>query len=118
MREAINNPGTMCPVRVVGSPGMVILHTCIECTTMLLGRFMDKGFVARQTFSMGVPAITETEVAPVSAMECVGGNNTHFLTGKADTTTCGRDMFDTTIVASSQLISVGSGAHVEISQLI
>ena len=78
MRDAINNPGTVFHVRVVGSSGMVISHTCIECTTSPLGRFMDKGFIARQTFSIGVLAITKTKVAPVLTMVCIGGNDTLF----------------------------------------
>ena len=118
MREAINKPGTMCPVRIVDSPGMVISHTCVECTTFPFGRFMDKGFVAWQTFAMGILAITITEVTPVSMMVCVRGNGTLLLTRRADTTICGCDMFDATIVASSQLISMGSRLHVKISQLI
>jgi hypothetical protein len=118
MREAINNLGTMCPVRVVGILGMVISHTCVECMTSPLGRFMNRGFVARQTSSMRVLAITKMEVTPVLAMACVGENDTIFVTGRADATTCGRDLFEATAVASSQLISMGSGAHVEISQLI
>jgi hypothetical protein len=118
MREAINNPGIMCPVRVVDNPGMVISHTCIECTTSPLGRFMDKGFVIRQKNSMGVPTITKTEVVPVSAMACVGGNETIFLVGRADAIICGHDMFEAMTVASLQIIYMGSGVHIEILQLI
>jgi hypothetical protein len=118
MRDAINNPGTVFHVRVVGSSGMVISHTCIECTTSPLGRFMDKGFIARQTFSIGVLAITKTKVAPVLTMVCIGGNDTLFLTGRADATICVHDMLNAKTVASSQLFSMGSGAHVEISQFI
>ena len=117
MREAIDNPGTMRPVRVIGSPGMVMLHMCVECKTSLLCRFMDRGFVAGQTFSMGVLAITKTEVAPVLAMACVSGNDIIFVMGRADATTCGHDMFEATTVVSSHLIPMESGALVEMSQL-
>jgi len=26
MSEAIDNPGTICPVRIIGRPGMLMLH--------------------------------------------------------------------------------------------
>ncbi len=68
MREAMDNLETICPVRIIGSPGVTMLHTCVEHTISPFGRLMERGSVARRMFLIGVPAITNMEVAPMSAM--------------------------------------------------
>ena len=78
IREAINNPRTMCFVRVIGSPGMSMLHTWVECMTPSRGRLMERGFVASWTLFIGVLAITNMDVAPVLAMACVVGIDNAF----------------------------------------
>ena len=30
MSDAIDNPGTICPVRIIRRPGMLISHSCVE----------------------------------------------------------------------------------------
>ena len=30
MSEAIDNPGTICPVRIIGRTGMLMSHMCVE----------------------------------------------------------------------------------------
>jgi hypothetical protein len=74
------------------------------------GRLMERGFVASQTLFIGVLAITNIDVAPVSAMACVVGIDNAFGIGRADMIACGCDMFGVTIVASSLLNLVGSRA--------
>jgi hypothetical protein len=99
IREAIDNPGTMCPVRVIGSPWMSMSHTCVGCMTPPFGRLMARGFVASQTLFIGVLAITNIDVALVSAMVCVVGIDNAFRIGRVGAITCGHDMFDVTIAA-------------------
>ena len=48
-------------------------HMCVECTIFPSGKFMFSGLDAMHTFFMGVFAITNTDVAPVSAIACVLG---------------------------------------------
>jgi hypothetical protein len=71
MREAIDRPGTMCPVRATGRLGMFILHVCVDVTVSPLGRLIVRGTTACFTFCIGMPSITKSEVAPVSAMAWV-----------------------------------------------
>ena len=71
---------------------------------------MERGFVASWTLFIGVPAITNIDVAPVLAMVCIVGIDNAFGIGRADAIPCGRNMFDVTIITSSLLISVGSKA--------
>jgi hypothetical protein len=42
-------------------------HMCVDTILFPLGRLICIGFVAMQMFLAGVPAITNTDVAPVSA---------------------------------------------------
>ena len=71
-----------------------MLHTCVECMTPPFGRLMERGFVASQTLFIGVPAITNIDVAPVLAMACVMGIDNTFGIGRADASACGRNIFD------------------------
>ena len=107
--EAIDNPGTICPVRIIGRPGMLMSHMCVEWTMSPFGRFMVSGSVAGRMFFMGVPAITKIDVAPVSAMACVSENASVLGTPcrraeamlRAEATFLFRDVFDVMTVASS-----------------
>ncbi len=36
--------GTICPVRMVGRPGITMLHLCADCTVLPSGRLMVRGF--------------------------------------------------------------------------
>jgi hypothetical protein len=68
------------------------------------GRLMERGFVASWTFFLRVLAITNIDVAPVSAMAFIVGIDNAFGRGRADVIACGRGMFDVTIVTSLLLI--------------
>ena len=58
----------MCPVRHVGSPGIFISHSCVECTFLPSGKRIVMGVNATLLLSTSTPSITKIEVAPVSAM--------------------------------------------------
>jgi hypothetical protein len=73
MSNATVESGTICPSSIVGKPGSLKLHTCVDLTTLPLGKLMVRGFVAGQIFLIGVPLNTKIEVALVSATACVGG---------------------------------------------
>ena len=49
-KEATARIGTMCPLSVVGSPGILISHTCVEFTCLPSGRLIVKGFFAGRMF--------------------------------------------------------------------
>ncbi len=68
--DAIAKFGTICPVNVVGSPGMLMSHICIDLTCLPSGRLIVNGFVAGRLFSTLTPSMTNMDVAPVSAMAC------------------------------------------------
>ena len=42
--------GTMCPLSVVGSPGILMSHTCVDYTCLLSGRLIVNGFFAGRLF--------------------------------------------------------------------
>jgi hypothetical protein len=65
--------GTTRPSSLVGKPGSLKLHMCVELTTLPSGKLILRGFVVGQIFLIGVPFNTNTKVAPVSATTCVGG---------------------------------------------
>jgi hypothetical protein len=124
MREAMDNPRTICPARIIGSPGITMLHRCIERTMSPFGRLMDRGSVDGQMLLMGMPAIKNMEnmeVAPVLAMECVFENAIALDRPRrsADAILCSLDLFDVMAVASLSvlLIVLGSKAYDEISFL-
>ena len=65
-------PGTMCPVNTVGRPGILMSQTCVDVTLLPSGRLIVIGLFVLRRFLTGVPFIIHIEVAPVSAMACVG----------------------------------------------
>ncbi len=71
IRDAIVIPGMICPVNIVGRPGMVMSQMWVETTLLPLGKVMMIGWSARCKFLTGVPFIMMIEVAPMSAMACV-----------------------------------------------
>ncbi len=68
MREATVRCGTMWPVRMVGKPGMVTSHLCVEVIVRPSGRFILIGFDVVRLFLTEFVSITKMDVAPVSAM--------------------------------------------------
>ena len=120
--EAIDKPGTICPVRIIRRPGMLMSLMCVECTISPLGRLMVRGSSAGRVLDMGVPAITKMDVAPMLAMACVSENASTLSTPfwRAEAMSLVRDLFDVITVASLllfPLILLGSKALVKISWL-
>ena len=60
--------GTMCPVNVVGSPGISMSHMCVDLICLPSGRLIISGFIAGRLFFTSAPSITKIDVAPVSAI--------------------------------------------------
>ena len=97
----------MCPVRVVGNPGIVISQQCVDLTLAPSGRLIDSGFVAIRLLLTGIPSIMKIAVAPVS--RSIFDDSPDFLSRTlrvACATLCrlavgDGDLFDIFIVASS-----------------
>ena len=70
INEAIDRLGTMCPMSVLGRPGMVMSQQCVDLIFDPSGRLMVSGFVATCLFSTGVPSMMKISVAPVSMIAC------------------------------------------------
>ena len=68
--DAIERLGTMCPVSLTGSPGIVTSQQCDDLIFEPSGRLMVSGFVAIRLFSTGVPSMIKIAVAPVYMMAC------------------------------------------------
>ena len=60
--------GTMCPVNVVGSPGISTSHMCVDLICRPSGRLILSGFIACHLFFTSAPSIMKIDVAPVSAI--------------------------------------------------
>ncbi len=122
IREAMDNPGTICPMRIIGSHGMMMSHMCVERTMSPFGRLMERGSVAGHMLLMGMPAISNMDVAPMSAMECLFANAIALGRPRqsANAKLCSLDLFVVTTVVSLSvlvLIVLGSKAYNEISFL-
>ena len=68
IKDAIDNLGTTCPTNIIGSPGIVMSHVCVDFTFVPSGRFIVSGRIAGWRFLQGVPSMMNIEVAPVSAI--------------------------------------------------
>ena len=60
--------GTMCPVNVVGSPGILMSHMCVDLICLPSGRLIVSGFIAGRLFFTSAPSMIKIDVAPVSAI--------------------------------------------------
>ena len=76
--DAVFILGTMHPINKWGKPGMKISHVCVDVICLPLGRLMVMGFLAKRMLCTGAPTITKTDVAPVSAILCVGSMHIAF----------------------------------------
>ena len=107
--EATFRAGMMCPSSTCINPGVSTSHMCVERTVFPSGNFMVRGLGAIRTFCIGVSAITNNVVAPISAIPCeLGINGSVVCTLCAHTFLC--DTFEVTNVVSSSseaLIWVG-----------
>jgi hypothetical protein len=62
--------GTMCPMRTVGRPGMVMPHTCVNCTLSPSGRLIVNSLDATLFFATLTPSMINMEVALVAVIAC------------------------------------------------
>jgi len=105
--DAMVRLGTMCPVRMVGNPGIAMSQQCVDLTLAPSGRFIDSGFVAIRLLFTGIPSMMKMAVAPVSRIifdDSSGGLSRTACVAFA--TLCrvavgDGDLFDVFIVASS-----------------
>ena len=68
MRDAVFNDGTMWPVNSFGSPGILMLHTCVDHIVVQLVKFILTCFVATCLLSTSTLSMMKIAVAPVSAI--------------------------------------------------
>jgi hypothetical protein len=68
INDAIVNLGTMRPVEIVGRPGIVMSHMCVDFTLLPLGKLIVSGCDEGHKLLTGVPSMINMEVAPVSAI--------------------------------------------------
>ena len=66
IKDAIDRLGTMCPVSISGSPGIVMSQQWVDLILVPSGKLMVRGLVAIRLFSTGVPSMIKMAVAPVS----------------------------------------------------
>ena len=108
--EATLRAGTMCPSSTCGNPGISTSHMCVEHTVFPSGNFMLRGLGEICTFCMGVSAITNTVVAPVSAIPCeLGINGRVVCTLCAHTSLRGDRLEVTTVLSSSSEVLIWVG---------
>jgi hypothetical protein len=67
MRDAIVNDGSMCPVNIVGRPGILISHTCVDWIFLPSGKLIVRGNTVIRLLSPAAPSMMKMEVMPVSA---------------------------------------------------
>jgi hypothetical protein len=101
IRDAIVMPGTICPVNIVGRPGMVMSQMWAETTLLPSGKVLMIGWSAIRKFLTGVPFIMEIEVSPMSAIACVAAIVIAFAISKHCN---GVEQFDAMTVAPPSLI--------------
>ncbi len=65
-------PGTMYPVSTVGRPGIFMSYMCVDVTLLPSGKLIVIGLFVVRRFLTSVPFMMNIEVAPVSAIACVG----------------------------------------------
>ncbi len=68
MSEAIVNDGMICPVSVVGSPGMFISHTCVDWIILPSGKLIVRGDTAMRLLSTAAHSMMNMDVAHVSGI--------------------------------------------------
>ncbi len=70
INNAMDSLGTTCPTRTFGSPGVIMLHVCVDITFVPSGKLIVSGRTARRRFLHVVPPMMKIKVAPVSAIAC------------------------------------------------
>ena len=99
----------MCPSSTYGNPGISTSHMCVERTVFPSGNFMVRGLGAIRTFCIGFSAITNTVVAPVSAIPCELGINGGVVCTLCAHTLCFDTFEVTTVLSSSSEVFVWVG---------
>jgi hypothetical protein len=101
IRDAIVIPRTICPVNIVGRPGMVMSQMWVQTTLLPSDKVMVIGWSAQCKFLMGVPFIMNMEIASMSAMTCI----TAIVIALAHSNRCNCvEQFDAMTFASSTLV--------------
>ncbi len=67
-REAIDNSGTMCPMSVVGRPGIMMSHMCVDITRCPLANATLSGHIVCRLLWTGMLSMTKIWVALESAI--------------------------------------------------
>ena len=70
--DAMARSGMTWPVNGRGNPGTTTSHVCVDRTCRPSGRLTVRGPFAIWRFGTGMPSCMKMDVAPVSAMPCVG----------------------------------------------
>jgi hypothetical protein len=68
MRDATFSKGTMCPVKTVGSPGIIMLQICVDIICLPSGKLIVRGFFVTHLLTMSRPSMMKMDVAPVLAI--------------------------------------------------
>jgi hypothetical protein len=68
INDAIVNLGTICLVKIVGRPGIVMSHMCVDFTLLPSGKLIVNGCGNGRTLLAGVPSMINMEVALVSVI--------------------------------------------------
>ena len=68
IRDAIFNDGTMWPVNVIVSQGIIMSHTCVNHIVVPLGKLILRGFVATHLLFTSALSMMKMTVVPVSAI--------------------------------------------------
>jgi hypothetical protein len=74
MRDAMVNHGTMCPVKTVGRPGMLMSHMWVEYIFLPSRKLIVRGVRVTCLLLTGAPSMMKIDVAPVSAMAWLVAN--------------------------------------------
>jgi hypothetical protein len=67
-REAMDRPGMLCPITMVGRPSIYMSHMCVDITYLPLASATLRGCVVLRLLMTGVPFIIKICVMPESAM--------------------------------------------------
>ncbi len=64
----MDNSGTICPTSVVGSPGIMMSHMCVDVTRRPSANDTFSGHVVFCLLWTGIPSMTKNWAAPESAI--------------------------------------------------
>jgi hypothetical protein len=70
--EAVVMSGMMWPVMIVGSPGIVLSHTCVDLICRPYGRVTKRGLLVSCLFWHGASFVRKKEVVPELAIASEG----------------------------------------------